>query len=52
MPSEDFLSIDLIKLTEMDEEEYQKLFRGSAVKRTKFAGLKRNVNAISKNRNK
>lgn len=52
MPSEDFLSIDLIKLREMSEEEYQLLFRGSAVKRTKFAGLKRNVTAISKNRNK
>jgi hypothetical protein len=36
----------------MNEKEYQHLFRGSAVKRTKFAGLKRNVNAISKNRNK
>ncbi|MDD4777785.1 MAG: tRNA epoxyqueuosine(34) reductase QueG [Fermentimonas sp.] len=52
MPSDDFMSIDLIKLTEMNEEEYQKLFRGSAVKRTKFSGLKRNVAAISKNRNK
>lgn len=52
MPTDEFLSIDLIKLTEMDELEYQKLFRGSAVKRTKFTGLKRNVNAISKNRNK
>ena len=36
----------------MDVMEYQKLFRGSAVKRTKITGLKRNVNAISKNRNK
>lgn len=52
MPSDEFLSIDLKKLTEMDEEEYKKLFRGSAVKRTKYTGLKRNVNAISKNRNK
>lgn len=52
IPSEEFMSIDLIKLKEMDESEYQKLFRGSAVKRTKFKGLKRNVTAISKNRYK
>lgn len=52
MPSDDFMSIDLIKLREMNEEEYQLLFKGSAVKRTKFTGLKRNVTAISKNRNK
>ena len=52
IPSKEFLSIDLIKLSKMDVMEYQKLFRGSAVKRTKITGLKRNVNAISKNRNK
>jgi epoxyqueuosine reductase len=52
MPSEEFMELDLTKLIGMNEKEYQHLFRGSAVKRTKFAGLKRNVNAISKNRNK
>ncbi|PTQ93636.1 epoxyqueuosine reductase [Mucilaginibacter yixingensis] len=39
---------DLLNLTQNDwqdisEEVYQKLFKGSAVKRTKFAGLKRNI---------
>lgn len=52
MPSASFLSLDLERLTEMDEEQYRDLFRGSAVKRARFQGLKRNVEAISKTRNK
>lgn len=48
MPSEEFLLLDLKKLIEMDEEEYRRVFRKSAVKRAKFTGLKRNVAAISK----
>lgn len=48
MPSEEFLSLDLKKLVEMDEDDYRRIFRGSAVKRAKFSGLKRNVDAISK----
>lgn len=52
MPSDEFLSLDLKKLIDMNEKEYQEMFRGSAVKRTKFSGLKRNVIAISKARNK
>lgn len=34
---------DLQSMAEMDEEQYRQMFRGSPVKRTKFAGLKRNV---------
>ena len=30
----------------LDEETFQKIFKGSAVKRTKFIGLKRNINSI------
>lgn len=52
MPSEDFLSLDLDKLTEMDEEGFRDIFRHSAVRRAKFSGLKRNVAAISKTRGK
>ncbi len=52
LPTNEFMSIDLHKLSKMNEKEYQELFRGSAVKRAKFIGLKRNINAISKNRNK
>lgn len=52
MPSDEFMAIDLKSLLEMDEGQYREIFRGSAVKRTKFSGLKRNVMAISKIRNK
>ena len=52
MPNDSFMNLDLKKMLEMDEEEYCEIFRGSAVKRTKFAGLKRNVIAVSKTREK
>lgn len=52
VPSEEFLSLDLQKLKEMGEEDYQRIFRKSAVKRAKFTGLKRNVMAISKTADK
>lgn len=48
MPSEEFLSLDLKKLIDMDEEDYRRIFYKSAIKRAKFPGLKRNVAAISK----
>ena len=43
---------DLLKLTkkewiELSEETYQNLFRKSAVKRTKFSGLKRNITFLN-----
>jgi epoxyqueuosine reductase len=34
---------DLQALAEMNEEQYRQAFRGSPIKRAKFAGLKRNV---------
>ena len=45
-------SIDLLGLTKKDwkdlnEENFQILFKGSAVKRTKFKGLKRNIEFVS-----
>lgn len=52
MPNDSFMNLDLKKMLEMDEEEYREIFRGSAVKRAKFAGLKRNVIAVSKTRKK
>ena len=52
MPSDSFMNLDLKKMLEMNEEEYRETFRGSAVKRTKFTGLKRNVIAVSKTRKK
>jgi epoxyqueuosine reductase len=50
LPSEEFLSLDLAKLQAMDEDSYRHIFCRSAVKRAKFSGLKRNVEAISKTR--
>ena len=46
-------SLDLINLTkkewqELDEEIFENLFKSSAVKRTKFKGLKRNINFLHK----
>ncbi len=46
--SETFLSLDLQKLQDMDEDTFRSVFRKSAVKRAKFSGLKRNVAALSK----
>ena len=45
-PSDEFLSLDYKRLQEMDEDTYRRIFRRSAVKRAKFAGLKRNVTAL------
>ena len=45
-PTEEFLSLDIKKLLEMDEETYREVFRKSAVKRAKYSGLKRNLKAL------
>ena len=45
-PSDEFLSLDWEKLQAMDEETYRQVFRKSAVKRTKFSGLKRNLKSL------
>lgn len=42
-PRENLFHPDLKWLAEMDVESYQKTFKGSPIKRAKFAGLKRNV---------
>lgn len=47
IPNDDFMSLDLVKLKSLDEELYRKIFKRSAVKRAKLAGLKRNVDALS-----
>jgi hypothetical protein len=39
--------LDLAALSEMTHEEYVERFRGSAMKRTKLSGLKRNAAALS-----
>lgn len=37
---------------ELDLDEYRRLFKGSAVKRTKFHGLKRNIDIVAGNQSK
>jgi len=47
-PNPDLLSMSKTEWAEITEEVFQELFRKSAVKRTKFSGLKRNINFIKK----
>ena len=35
------------KWLHLSEEDYQKLFKGSAVKRAKYSGLMRNITAVN-----
>lgn len=49
-PSEVFLDLSFDKLDNLTVEEYQRIFKGSAVKRAKFTGLKRNLEALKQNR--
>ena len=48
-PKEDLLQKDKKDWDNLKEEEFDSLFQGSAVKRTKYSGLKRNINAASEN---
>jgi len=50
LPSDEFLSIDYEVLETMTEEDYRRIFKGSAVKRAKFSGLMRNFKALKSNR--
>lgn len=44
-PSEALLNMRRSNWQELTEEQYRNLFKGSAVKRVKYAGLKRNIEA-------
>ena len=44
-PSEEFLKMTPDDWKQLTEEDYRRLFKGSAVKRAKYAGLKRNIDA-------
>ena len=46
-PSEEFLSMTADNWHDLTEERYRQLFKGSAVKRAKYSGLKRNIDALS-----
>ncbi|MDR0825292.1 MAG: tRNA epoxyqueuosine(34) reductase QueG [Prevotella sp.] len=45
-PSQAFLDLSYEKLESLTVEEYQRIFKGSAVKRAKQEGLKRNLRAL------
>ena len=49
-PSQAFLDLSFDKLDNLSVEEYQQIFKGSAVKRAKYAGLKRNLEALKLNK--
>lgn len=50
-PSQAFLDLSHGKLESLTIEEYQQIFKGSAVKRAKYTGLKRNLEALKHSEN-
>lgn len=46
-PREELLSMTRQKWDNLSVEDYRRLFKGSAVKRAKYDGLKRNIDALS-----
>ena len=51
-PKPELLAMTRDKWRQLTEEEYRKLFKGSAVKRAKYTGLMRNINAVTENYSK
>ncbi|EGK00725.1 tRNA epoxyqueuosine(34) reductase QueG [Dysgonomonas gadei] len=49
-PSQAFLDLSLERLDNLNVEEYQIIFKGSAVKRAKYSGLKRNLEALKRSK--
>lgn len=47
-PSDEFLELTAEKLAQMTEDDFRRIFRRSAVKRAKYAGLMRNIEALEK----
>ncbi len=47
-PSEEFLKMTRDDWNNLSEDDFRRLFKGSAVKRAKYAGLKRNIDAVKK----
>ncbi|TDG35841.1 tRNA epoxyqueuosine(34) reductase QueG [Pedobacter changchengzhani] len=45
-PENGILDLNEKEITEITDEVFKKVFKGSAVKRTKFAGLKRNIDFL------
>jgi len=47
-PSDEFLSLTEEDWSEMDEQRFKDIFRQSPLKRTKYAGLKRNIEFLKR----
>ncbi|WP_109832986.1 tRNA epoxyqueuosine(34) reductase QueG [Reichenbachiella versicolor] len=47
-PNSKFAEMDKKDWNEMTEELFREIFKGSAIKRTKYSGLKRNIDFLSK----
>lgn len=48
IPNPDLLSLTKEQMINLEHEEYLRIFKKSAVKRTKYKGLKRNIDFLSK----
>ncbi|MDR1743735.1 MAG: tRNA epoxyqueuosine(34) reductase QueG [Dysgonamonadaceae bacterium] len=48
VPSEEFLSLDLVALQNLTQKDFNRIFKKSPVKRAKFDGLKRNTEALNR----
>jgi epoxyqueuosine reductase len=48
LPIEDLFEMDQQEWEALDQESFKSLFKGSAVNRTKFEGLKRNIRFVSR----
>ena len=51
-PKPELLSMTREKWQHLSEDDYRKLFKGSAVKRAKYGGLMRNIKAVDNNAHK
>ena len=51
-PKEELLQMTKEKWLQLTEEDYRRIFKGSAVKRAKYAGLMRNIHAVEAQQNK
>jgi epoxyqueuosine reductase len=49
-PNSEFLTLDYDTLEQMTIDDYRRIFKGSAVKRAKYPGLMRNLNALKLNK--
>lgn len=49
-PTQDFVGLSYERLGNLTEEEYRQMFKGSAVKRAKYSGLKRNLEALKQSK--